>query len=200
MAEIVLASCDQKYYDLYAPTFIKTLDKINQPYHIHVVEENPWNDKSYYACARYLILPEMIEEHGGVFVSDIDAIFFRPIPFPETKIGYVKTEPKAFREEWEQRGMHLLAGVFFCSDVDIACRIRDRILELPHKWFVDQIAIWEVVKDEESKTMIKTPPRFPLQMEKEHFVVAPRGKGRGRADAEHNKRVMMKQWTRFLKL
>ena len=199
MAEIVLASCDQTYYDRYAPTFIKSLDKLNQPYHIHVVEDNPWKDKSYYACARYLILPEMIEEHGGVFVSDIDAIFFRPIPFPETKIGYVETQPKAFREEWEQRGMHLLAGVFYCSDVDIACRIRDRILELPHKWFVDQIAIWEVVKDEQSKTLLKSPPKSPKLVSGEDFVVAPRGGGR-MGDADRNKKEQMKQWIRFLKL
>jgi hypothetical protein len=200
MAEIVLASCNDKYYDLYGATFENSLKKINQPYHIQICENNPWNDVSYYACARYLILPEMIEEHGSVFVSDIDAIFFRPIPFPDTKIGYVETQPKAFREEWEQRGMHLLAGVFFCSDVDIAVKIRDRILELPHKWFVDQIAIWEIVKNEESFTLINKPPRLTNQVTKEDFVVAPRGKGRGRSDAEHNKRMMMKQWIRFLKL
>lgn len=200
MAEIVLASCNQTYYDQYAPTFIRSLDKINQPYHIHLVEDNPWNDKSYYACARYLVLPEMIEEHGGVFVSDIDAIFLRPIPFPNTKIGYVQTQPKDFRPEWEQRGMHLLAGVFYCSDVDIASKIKYRILELPHKWFVDQIAIWEVVKNETSKTQFKNPARLPDTLTDEDFVVAPRGKGRGSPDSEKNKRDKMKKWVRFLKL
>lgn len=198
---IVLASCDIKYKELYSDTFGKSLSKLNQPYHIHVVEDNPWNDKSYYACARYLILPEMIEEHGGVFVSDIDAIFFRPIPFPNTKIGYVKTEPKAFREEWDQRGMHVLAGVFYCSDVDIANRIKERILELPKKWFVDQIAIWEVVKDEKSKTQFKIPAKKPTQLTDEDFIVAPRGKGELRVHSvEQNKRIKMKEWAKFLKL
>jgi hypothetical protein len=186
MAEIVLASCNEKYYNLYGATFEKSLQNLNQPYHIHRCNEDcPWDeikkgskngvDKVWYACSRYLILPEMIEEHGGVFVSDIDAVFIKPIPFPNTKIGLVKTSPKPHRSEWEQKGMHVMAGMFYCSDVDIAIRIRDKILELPKKWFVDQIAIHEVIKNETSRTyFFKPPSKFRLVKEND-FAVMPRG-------------------------
>ena len=167
MAKIVLASCDPVYYELYAESFQKSAQ--NDTY-IYVVEDNPWNDKSYYACARYLILPEMIEEHGGVFVADIDAVFLKPIPFPDTKIGLVKTSPKNHRTEWEQRGQHVMAGVFYCSDVDIASQIRYNIQQLPKKWFVDQIAIHEIIKDEKSRTYFQKPPN--------DFVIMPRGEGK----------------------
>lgn len=167
MAEIILASCDPVYHELYAESFQKSAQ--NDTY-IHVVEDNPWDDKSYYACARYLILPEMIEEHEGVFIADIDAVFLKPIPFPTTKIGLIKTSPKPHRSEWEQKGMHVMAGMFYCSDVDIAIKIRDKILGLPKKWFVDQIAIHEVIKNETSRTYFQKPPN--------DFVVMPRGEGK----------------------
>lgn len=180
MAKIVLASCDQKYYELYGATFEQSLKNLNQPYHIHRCGECPWDevkkgskigvDKVWYACSRYLILPEMIEEHGGVFVADIDAVFLKPIPFPDTKIGLVKTSPKPHRSEWEQRGQHVFAGHFYCGDVDIAIKIRDRILELPKRWFVDQIAIHEIIKDEKSRTYFQKPPN--------EFAVMPRGEGK----------------------
>ncbi len=188
MAKIVLASCDDKYYDLYGGTFEQSLRNINQPYHIHRCEECPWDevkkgskigvDKVWYACSRYLILPEMIEEHGGVFVSDIDAVFLRPIPFPDTKIGLVKTSPKLHRSAWEQRGQHVLAGFFYCSDVDIATKIRNRILELPKRWFVDQIAIHEVIKDEKSRIYFFLPPSNTKSIKGNDFAVVPRGEGK----------------------
>jgi len=189
MAKIVLASCDQKYYDLYGATFEQSLRNLNQPYHIHRCnEECPWDevkkgskigvDKVWYACSRYLILPEMIEDHGGVFVSDIDAVFIKPIPFPNTKIGLVKTSPKPHRSEWEQRGQHVLAGFFYCSDVDIAIRIRDRILELPKRWFVDQIAIHDVIKNEKSRTYFFLPPPNTRSIKGNDFAVVPRGDGK----------------------
>jgi len=186
--KIVLASCDQKYYDLYGATFEQSLRNINQPYHIHRCEECPWDevkkgskigvDKVWYACSRYLILPELIEEHGGVFVSDIDAVFIKPIPFPNTKIGIVKTSPKLHRSEWEQRGQHVLAGFFYCSDVDIASKIRDRILELPKIWFVDQIAIHEVIKDEIDRTYFSKPASRIRNVKSGDFAIVPRGAGK----------------------
>jgi hypothetical protein len=185
MAEIVLASCDSNYYNLYGATFEQSLKNINQPYHIHHCEDNPWEevkkgsligvDKVWYACSRYLILPEMIEEHGGVFVADIDALFIKPLPQIHTKIGLVKTSPKPHRSEWEQRGQHVLAGHFYCSDVDIANRIRDRILELPKRWFVDQIAIHDVIKNEKSRTYFFKPPTSVKNVREGDFAVMPRG-------------------------
>jgi hypothetical protein len=175
---IVLASCDSKYYEMYSDTFCKSLSKLNQTYHLHVVKDNPWNDPSYYACARYLILPEIIEEHGGVFVSDIDVFFFKSVPFPDTKIGLVKTSPKNHRSEWEQRGMHVMAGFFYCQDIDIAVQIRNKINELPKRWFVDQIAIHEVIKHEKSRTYFRKPPTSPEKITSEDFALVPRGKNK----------------------
>jgi hypothetical protein len=188
---IVLASCDQNYYDLYGSTFEQSLSILNQPYRIEMCDADPpsnWVDakpghiigmkKTWYACARYLILPEMIEEHGGVFVSDIDVFFFKSIPFPDTKIGLVKTSPKNHRSEWEQRGMHVMAGFFYCQDIDIAVQIRNKINELPKRWFVDQIAIHEVIKHEKSRTYFRKPPTSPEKITNEDFALVPRGKNK----------------------
>lgn len=121
----------------------------------------------------------MIEEHGSVFVSDIDVVFLKSIPEPDTKIGLVKTSPKPHRTEWEQRGMHVMAGLFYCSDVDIAEKIRYKINELPKKWFVDQIAIHEVIKKEKSRTYFSKPPTKPMYITKDDFALVPRGKDKG---------------------
>jgi hypothetical protein len=192
--KIVLASCDQKYYDLYGATFEKSLKKLDQPYHIEICDPTPpsdWVDakpghiigmnKTWYACKRYLILPEMIEEHGGVFVADIDAVFFKPIPFPKQAIGRVKTSPKSFRSEWEQKGMHVMAGHFYCQDVDIAVQIRDKILELPKRWFVDQVAIHEVMMSNKDKLKnnimnFYKPPTRVRDITENDFAIMPRGK------------------------
>ena len=188
---IVLASCDQKYYENFSNTFEQSLKNLNQPYHIEICDTAPpsdWIDpkprhiigmsKTWYACKRYLILPEMIEEHGGVFVSDIDVFFFKPIPFPETKIGFVKTSPKLHRSKWEQRGMHVMAGFFYCQDIDIAIEIRNKIHELPKRWFVDQVAIHEVIKHEKSRTYFKNPSTTPEKITNEDFALVPRGKNK----------------------
>ena len=192
---IVLASCNQEYYDLYGASFEESLKKLDQPYHIEMVKDNPWDDTSYYACKRYLILPEMIEEHGGVFVSDIDVIFTRPVPFPKTEpIGRVKTSPKNFRSEWEQRGMHLMAGFFYCSDVDIAKQIRDKIDALPKRWFVDQVAIREVMLENNEKLRgnvfsFNRPPTKLKDMTNQDFAVVPRGRDK----LEQHQRILRDQ-------
>ena len=191
---IVLASCNQEYYDLYGASFEASLKKLDQPYHIHHCEAPPSDwvdakpghiigmDKTWYACSRYYILPEMIEEHGGVFVSDIDVIFTQPVPFPKKEpIGRVKTSPKNFRSEWEQRGMHVMAGFFYCSDVDIAKQIRDRIDALPKRWFVDQVAIREVMLENNDKlrgnvVSFNRPPTKLKDMTNQDFAVVPRGR------------------------
>ena len=214
MAEIVLASCNEAYHKLYGAIFEQSLQKLNQPYHIEMCDDEPpsdWIDpnpmprhghygtkKSWYACNRYLVLPEMIEEHGGVFVSDIDIFFFRPIQFPTQSIGYVKTEPKPFRTEWEQRGMHVLAGFFYCSDVDIATQIRNRILELPKRWFVDQIAIHEVMVENASKLkydrfIYQKPPTKPINVLDNDFALVPRGTPRGKTNKDS---LLHSKWVR----
>ena len=63
-----------------------------------------------------------------------------------------------------------MAGHFYCSDIDIATKIRNSINQLPKKWFVDQIAIHEVIKNEKSRTYFQKPPN--------DFVVMPRGEGK----------------------
>lgn len=191
---IVLASCNQEYYDLYGASFEKSLEKLDQPYHIHHCQEPPsdWVDakpghiigmeKTWYACSRYYVLPEMIEEHGGVFVSDIDVIFTQAIPFPKKEpIGRVKTSPKQFRSEWEQRGMHVMAGFFYCSDIDIATQIKNKISELPKRWFVDQVAIHEVMMENRDKlkgnvASFQRPPTKVKDMTDQDFAIVPRGR------------------------
>ena len=173
---IVLASCDEAYWKKYSNVFCGSLNKINQQYHVEKVYESEYDDaKVYYACKRYLMLPEMIEEHGSVFVADIDICFTNPIPEPKTKIGFVKTSPKLHRMPWEQRGMHVMAGFFYCSDIDIANNIVKNINELPKKWFVDQIAIHEAIKDVKERTYFKKPPTKQNQLTNEDFALVPRG-------------------------
>jgi hypothetical protein len=46
-----------------------------------------------------------------------------------------------------------MAGHFYCSDIDIASKIRNSYnLNYQRNWFVDQIAIHEVIKDEIDRT------------------------------------------------
>jgi hypothetical protein len=178
VTKIVFAACDKVYYEKYGNFFKDSLNKLDIPYKIHIIDkENDWgcDDRVFYASQRFMMLPEMIEEHGGVLVSDIDVIYLKKFDFPTTKLGYAKTNPKPWRTPWEQRGQHVLAGNFYCSDVDIAKKIRDRILELPKKWFVDQIAIWEVIKDETDVTAFRIPPSLESKMQEGDYLVAPRG-------------------------
>jgi len=108
--------------------------------------------RTYYACSRFIVLPTLLKSAGKVMVLDIDMLIMKDFDFPEKSIGYVPREPLKNTSGWEKRGTEVLASVtYFTKDsMDYVLKIREKILQGPFKWFLDQVVLTEVLKGVDS--------------------------------------------------
>lgn len=102
-------------------------------------------DDTYYTCARWIKLPEILESAGEVMVLDIDCIARKPFVFPHNEnLGFYP------RFKNKDSNMKILAGIFYITKekMELANRIRDSILNNPMEYYVDQIVLHEELKNE----------------------------------------------------
>ena len=109
--------------------------------------ENKLDDpvKAYYSCVRWLKMPEILESAGEVMVLDIDCMARKPFVFPHNEnLGFFP------RFEEDQQTRKVLAGIFYISKerIELANRIKNRILSYPMQWYIDQFSLYEELKDE----------------------------------------------------
>ena len=114
-------------------------------------------ERTYYACSRFLVLPEILNSSRSVMVLDIDCMVMRHFMFPETPCGYFPRVPLEGTTGWEAEGTRVAAGVVYmnASALSVANAVADYISKSPLKWFADQIALSRVfagVSDENITT------------------------------------------------
>lgn len=148
--------------------------------------DTSWRDlKTYLACRRYLLLPEMIKQYKKVWVTDIDAIFLKPLPVISNQLAYAKSgvEIKKSSKEYERRKIAVIvkADMVYVDEkfYDNAVKIRRAILTGDRRWFADQIALYEVFKDVTDFQYL--PPSTPCRsFLKNHdynaYLISPGGK------------------------
>ena len=107
----------------------------------------PEAERTYYACLRFLYLQYIVIRAGSVLALDVDCLLMRPFDFPNTAVGYFPRESLEGTQGWEQQGTKVAAGIFYLEDRAhaVASQIRNRIEQGPFNWFLDQVALSEVI-------------------------------------------------------
>ena len=167
----IFAAADNKYFLENGPAFVYSIDDINKPIHIHIINPSTEAKKlsetltattknkltiSYhssgvptiqeakstlFACVRFLVLPEILLSCKRVMVLDIDCMIMKSFDFPKTSIGYF---PRDYETRKETK---VAAGVLYfdVSAINITQEIRKEIKKIPMKWYDDQIVLDQVL-------------------------------------------------------
>jgi len=104
--------------------------------------------RTYYACLRFLVAPTLLVQNlTHLLVSDIDCVFMKDFKYPDAVCGYFPREPLPGTTGWEKEGTRVAAGAvyFHKSAASLAYLVAKSISEKPLNWFVDQIALSEVL-------------------------------------------------------
>ena len=104
-------------------------------------------ERTYYACLRFLYLQDIVVRASKVLALDIDCLLMKKFDFPTAPIGYFPRESLSGTVGWEQQGTKVAAGIFYIEDYAhaVASQICRRIEQGPFDWFLDQIALSEVM-------------------------------------------------------
>lgn len=119
-------------------------------------------ERTYYACARFLVLPTILRYAGKVLVLDIDGMIMAPIEFPKTPCGYFPREPLPGTTGWEAEGTRVAAGAVYLdsSVAAVATAVADYIKGSEMKWFADQVALSMVFRDVADEHVTKFDGKF----------------------------------------
>lgn len=121
---------------------------LNEMYDCNLVE-----NRGYYTCFRFFHLPKIMRSFPGesVLTLDIDSIIFKKLPEIENyDIGaYLRFDNTVGANEFEKTGMKTLGSIFFLAadQIDVAEKLKNKLLSMEIKWFIDQLALYELVID-----------------------------------------------------
>jgi hypothetical protein len=145
---------DQSDVDLFEKMKDKVDIKFTVTLHRDRTKQRDEEKRTYYACSRFIILPYLLESAGKVMTLDIDMLIMKDFDFPEKSIGYFPRMSLPGTSGWEKRGTKVLASVtyFTKESIDYAWKIRERILQGPFQWFLDQVVLSYYYMDRKRKT------------------------------------------------
>ena len=176
---VVMAACDSKYFTDHAPAFVYSADKVNKDVHIHVVNPtdevfslagilnattdvkvtysfndvdfppDPEQQRTYFACLRFLVAPTILQTAEQLLILDIDGMCMNDFSYPEAPVGFYPREPLPGTVGWENEGTSVAAGAVYYNKFgkDYALKVAQELQTLPMRWFVDQIALSRVLGD-----------------------------------------------------
>lgn len=189
----ILVSCDEKYFIEHFPPLAYSAVGAGERIHAHVV--NPTQEchglakileedigatysferrdlsgvdpRTYYACSRFLILPEFLH-HGmpEALVLDTDCLIMNEIdwsPFENVHAGLFFREALPGTHGWESQGTKIAAGAVYAkrSALEFTIDVRYRITQGPFQWFIDQVALNESYeKHKDTMSFYGIPPEF----------------------------------------
>ena len=171
----LMVACDEKYFlEHYVPMAYSAVAHGEQV-HAHVINPSPKahalaaileedigvtysfertdltgiEPRTYYACSRFLILPEFLA-HGmpEALVLDADCLVMNQIdwtPYQESDLALFLRKQLSGTTGWEAQGTKIAAGAVYVnqSAIEFTQDVRKRIAEGPLQWFIDQIALNE---------------------------------------------------------
>ena len=165
-------AADAVYFEQFGKSLAKSLRKHASWANIHVHLYNPKDDqiewcrknqltasyeyipedckdlRTYYACVRFIRIPEIFKSDARIISLDCDGIAVSPI----TKDKFLKdTEKSAVL--WRSKNQRVLASsIFFGADnfrVKLAERLTPYFETDSFKWFLDQVVMAEMMHDNE---------------------------------------------------
>lgn len=94
-------------------------------------------ERTVYACTRFVVLPQILEACKSVLVLDIDCLVVNKFKFPTKPCGYFP------RDENTNPQMKVAAGAVYFSEesIELARSIIEEFRSISLSWFADQIAI-----------------------------------------------------------
>lgn len=167
--------CDSVYFSTYGKSLVKSLKKFASWANIHVhlfnptsidiewlkdnkcthsyefVDANISEIKTYYACVRFIRIPEIFSSTARIISLDADGIAVRPIT-KEKFINDTNFSKVLWREKHQQS---LASSVLYGPDefrVAYATQLSKYFLEDNFKWFLDQNVMDRMIGSNEVKT------------------------------------------------
>ena len=144
--DVLFTSCDSSYFHSHATTLIASASAARNDVHVHVVnpDENvflrmrdvveqetnitvsfsyeetdlePAVDRStYYACNRFLVAEQILDEVDRLLVIDTDCLLMRNFEFPVSKdLGLFTRESAPGTNGWVHLGTKVAAGIVFLT-------------------------------------------------------------------------------------
>ena len=107
--------------------------------------------RTYYACLRFIYLPQILHNATRVLTVDIDCFFMNDFEWPKHPIGYFPCESFPGTVGWEAEGTKVLAGAVYFDNraQSVANRLSHNISNAnveDYRWFLDQIVLADVMK------------------------------------------------------
>lgn len=154
----VFAACDSKYFNEHGRAYIASAKSVG--YDPTVLILNPTedliglpntevrystrNDKTYYACSRFLWGCQFLPEEG-MFITDIDCFFLKKVPPVLESIGLFLREYERFQRMKVAAGLVWLSGDKRSQEFLEA--VSKNILKRDQYWYTDQLALYEEYKN-----------------------------------------------------
>jgi len=123
------------YYILY-PEGLFTISYDN----INISKYNNEQRKTFYACNRFLVAPEVMDT--DILLLDIDCLIIQHIDPPDADIG-IFYRPDVVYPEWKGEAGKVAAGVVYVNKdhIDFLSYTRDFISTHKMEWFEDQVVL-----------------------------------------------------------
>lgn len=130
------------------PTQLEWLRKNNVTASYETVDDSFKEIKTYYACVRFVRVPEIFHPDARVISIDADGVAVKPI-LKEKFLRYTETSKVLWREKQQQS---LASSVIFGLDdfrLRYANKIKQHFLNDNVKWFLDQNILDEMIFNKE---------------------------------------------------
>lgn len=143
---------------LNATTVVKTTFSFSDA---NLSQATPEQVRTFYACSRFMYLPQIVQTAKKVLCLDIDCYIMQEFHFDNrAKAGYFPREPLPGTVGWEAAGTRVAAGVVYVADMGIANKIAKGIETVEMRWFADQIVLSNVFNEIGDNNIIKFDERF----------------------------------------
>jgi hypothetical protein len=135
-------------------TQITWLKKHNVTCSYEYVDETIEEIKTYYACVRFIRIPEIFSKEFRIISLDADGIAVRPI----TKEKFL-SDTNFSKVLWREKQQQSLASSILYGPDNFRFRYADILkqyfLEDNFKWFLDQNVLDQMIKNKEVKTFVE---------------------------------------------
>ena len=176
--KVLFCAADSKYFLRFAPALVQSCIDFDQKLHIHIINRNEeamrlqtmiqdnheiitftsesvdlagTDERTYYACNRFLVASHILRLCDAAMILDIDNILMNEVQWNTCDIGLFLRDPLPGTTGWEHESTHVAAGIVSFTTplgLDYLNRVSDRIKSYNElRWFADQNALWKVYEE-----------------------------------------------------
>ena len=155
--KVLFCAADSKYFLRFAPALVQSCIDFDQKLHIHIINRNEeamrlqtmiqdnheiitftsesvdlagTDERTYYACNRFLVASHILRLCDAAMILDIDNILMNEVQWNTCDIGLFLRDPLPGTTGWEHESTHVAAGIVSFTTplgLDYLNRVSDRI-------------------------------------------------------------------------